>query len=643
MARILIVEDEPITAADLELKLAALGHEVAGWVDTGEDAVAQAPSLHPDLVLMDIRLAGAMDGIEAAAHLREQSPVPLVFLTAFADAETVDRACATEPFGYLLKPFTERSVATAVQVALTRARAEQGQADRERWAAAALAGAGEALRSAGEALVAVDGQGTIRFLNGHAESLLGVRADAAVGRDGRALVRLAASPGDPRHPLDVALQDGTIVSAPHVMLTAGGDPARAVNVAYSAAPVTTAGGRRGAVIVLREEVPPAAARRPARSDAVAALTRTLSHEVNNPLTYNLGALQLAIRELDHLRALGALEPGGADTGAAQRESTLLRIESLLRDAHEGASRVAGVMRDLGSFSLSERDRVPVSPPEVIDLAIGLAAAAPPQVKLIRRIEAGPMVLGNRWQLARVVAFALQHVADAVSPDDPAASIQLTVGVDPRGWARFVVDGRGPRAPLAATRAATSPATDVVREGSVAMAIAEHVVDEHGGAMRFRDGTGGREVEIVLPPVRRGVVAERRSAAPGEMRGRVLIVDDEPMIGRVLEITLQPEHDVKAVTSAEGALALLERGDAFDVILCDLSMPGMTGQDLHDHLRRSRPTVASRMIFMSAGARTPEGAAFLETVADRRIDKPFRTDQLLPLVRERVRAVRARAD
>lgn len=643
MARILIVEDEPITAADLELKLAALGHEVAGWVDTGEDAVAQAPSLHPDLVLMDIRLAGAMDGIEAAAHLREQSSVPLVFLTAFADAETVDRACTTEPFGYLLKPFTERSVATAVQVALTRARAEQGQADRERWAAAALAGAGEALRSAGEALVAVDEAGTVRFLNGHAEILLGVRADAAVGSDGRALLQLAATLGDRRHPLDAALQDGTIVSAPRAILTPGGDIARSVDIAYSAAPVTTAGGRRGAVILLREEVPAATgARRTARPDAVAALSRTLSHEVNNPLTYNLGALQLAIRELDHLRALGALESGAADTTAAQRESALLRIESLLHDAHDGATRVAGVMRDLQSFSLSQRDRVPVSPPEVLDLAIGLAASSPRPAKLIRRVETAPLVLGHRWQLARVVAFALQHVAEAVSPDDPAASIELVVGVDPRGWARIVVEGRGPRTALAGGHA-TAPPVSEVREGSVAMAIAEHVIDEHGGAMRFRDGTGGRQVEIVLPPVQRRALAGRPGSPPGATRGSVLVVDDEPMIGRVLEITLQPEHDVKSVTSAESALALLERGDAFDVILCDLSMPGMTGQDLHEHLRRTRPDVASRMIFMSAGARTPEGAAFLESVADRRIDKPFRTDQLLPLVRERIRMVRAGAD
>jgi CheY-like chemotaxis protein len=132
MARIMVVEDEPITAADLEQKLGALGHEVT-WVDTGEEAIAEARAIEHDVILMDIRLRSDMSGIDAAQQLRQRSDVPIVFLTAFADPQTVERACATLPHGYLLKPFTERSVATAVQVALTRARAERAQREGARW------------------------------------------------------------------------------------------------------------------------------------------------------------------------------------------------------------------------------------------------------------------------------------------------------------------------------------------------------------------------------------------------------------------------------------------------------------------------------------------------------------------------------
>ncbi|MBC7172719.1 MAG: response regulator, partial [Polyangiaceae bacterium] len=108
MAHIMVVEDEPITAADLEQTLLGMGHELSAWADSGEEAVAQAKKLAPDLVLMDIRLRGEMTGIEAAERIRRDADIPVVFLTAFADRDTVDRACATHPYGYLVKPFTER-------------------------------------------------------------------------------------------------------------------------------------------------------------------------------------------------------------------------------------------------------------------------------------------------------------------------------------------------------------------------------------------------------------------------------------------------------------------------------------------------------------------------------------------------------
>src|SRR4249920_556604 len=144
MARIIVVEDEPITAADLEEKLTALGHEIT-WFDTGEEVAAEASSIPFDLVLMDIRLRGEMSGIDAAEQLCKQGDVPILFLTAFADQPTVDRASATRPYGYLLKPFTDRSVAAAVQVALARAASDRKRLECQRCATTALHNVGEAL------------------------------------------------------------------------------------------------------------------------------------------------------------------------------------------------------------------------------------------------------------------------------------------------------------------------------------------------------------------------------------------------------------------------------------------------------------------------------------------------------------------
>ena len=117
---VLIVEDERIVALDLQYQLRRLGYAVSDVASSGEEALDRVEETHPDVVLMDIRLEGAMDGVETAEELRDRSDVPVVFLTAYADDRTLERAKATEPFGYLLKPFEERELQIAIEIALYR-------------------------------------------------------------------------------------------------------------------------------------------------------------------------------------------------------------------------------------------------------------------------------------------------------------------------------------------------------------------------------------------------------------------------------------------------------------------------------------------------------------------------------------------
>lgn len=119
-ADILIVEDEGIIAADLAACLEDLGYRVTGEAATGEDALCQAAARRPDLVLMDIKLAGEMDGITAAARLREEQGIPVIFLTSHADDATLQRARESQPFGYLIKPFAERELRAAIEMGIFR-------------------------------------------------------------------------------------------------------------------------------------------------------------------------------------------------------------------------------------------------------------------------------------------------------------------------------------------------------------------------------------------------------------------------------------------------------------------------------------------------------------------------------------------
>jgi signal transduction histidine kinase len=115
---ILIVEDENIVALDMRMRLEAMGYRVVDVVDSGERATESVARLQPDLVLMDIKLKGDQDGIEAASQLRERSEVPVIFVTAFTDERTLDRAKRASPYGYIVKPFHERELRIAIELAI---------------------------------------------------------------------------------------------------------------------------------------------------------------------------------------------------------------------------------------------------------------------------------------------------------------------------------------------------------------------------------------------------------------------------------------------------------------------------------------------------------------------------------------------
>ncbi len=123
-ARILVVEDEPASALHIETRLEFMDYQVVATVSSGEEAVLHAEQDGPDLVLMDIHLAGAMDGIQAAETIRTQWKIPVIYLTAYDDDGTLERAKITGPFGYLLKPFSERDLRHTIEIALYKSRIE---------------------------------------------------------------------------------------------------------------------------------------------------------------------------------------------------------------------------------------------------------------------------------------------------------------------------------------------------------------------------------------------------------------------------------------------------------------------------------------------------------------------------------------
>jgi putative two-component system response regulator len=139
-ARIMIVEDEEIVADDIRASLEKMGYAVCAMASTGEEAVKKATETHPDLVLSDIMLEGAVDGITAAEQIRTQVNIPVIYLTAYADNDTMERAKITEPYGYIIKPFQDRELQIAIEIALYKKRAEEKIKTVERESRAQLEG-----------------------------------------------------------------------------------------------------------------------------------------------------------------------------------------------------------------------------------------------------------------------------------------------------------------------------------------------------------------------------------------------------------------------------------------------------------------------------------------------------------------------
>lgn len=174
--RILIVEDQAIIAADLASRLTKLGHEVVGTVATGEAAVELARRIRPSVILMDIQLKAGMDGVQAAAAIGHDLHIPIVFLTSHSDRATFQRAKQVRPMGYVVKPFQDRELSMAIELALHRAESEKRVAESHRWL-------NTTLRSIGDGVIATDAQGVIRFMNSAAEALTGWEEKFVLGRD----------------------------------------------------------------------------------------------------------------------------------------------------------------------------------------------------------------------------------------------------------------------------------------------------------------------------------------------------------------------------------------------------------------------------------------------------------------------------
>lgn len=243
--RILVVEDESVVAKDIQWSLKGLGYAICGWASSGEEAIQKARDLKPDLVLMDIVLKGDMDGVQASEHIRENYNIPVIYLTAYADDHTLQRAKVTEPFGYILKPFEERELHTTVEIALYRHKTEKAIREKEQWLSTML-------KSIGEGVITTDTAGNVTFINSVAEALTGWPEAEAVGKQvGQIFVIQNESGRIGEHPVSQCQKlKGAVGPEVHALLVRNGEP---ILIEDNATPIKDDGGETiGYILVFRD-------------------------------------------------------------------------------------------------------------------------------------------------------------------------------------------------------------------------------------------------------------------------------------------------------------------------------------------------------------------------------------------------------
>jgi PAS domain S-box-containing protein len=376
-----------------------------------------------------------------------------------------------------------------------------------------------------------------------------------------------------------------------------------------------------------------------RMASVGTLAAGVAHEINNPLAAVMANLDYIA---DVVGKLGTSSPG-AMTPAMRETRIRDEIKAPLDDAREAAERVRFIVRDLKMFSRSPSEELkgPVSVKDVMESSLRMAwNEVRHRARLVKNYGNVPDVDANEARLGQVFLNLIVNAAQAI-PEGCADSNEIRVATRlERKRVVIEVTDTGPGIPpeiLNRVFDAFFTTKGGVGTG-LGLAICHRIVTDIGGELTVRSELGvGTVFRVSLPEaVIEPVTAQPATIPPVGRRGRILIVDDEEMIIRILTRILGKEHEVVATVDAREALALCVAGEKFDLILCDLMMPLMTGMELHSEISLLSPDQAKAMIFVTGGAFTEKTRSFLSDIPKEHIEKPFDAANLRAIVQRYLR-------
>lgn len=603
--RLLIVEDN---RHDLSLIRRLLEDSADAWVTESARSLEQVDRFFEherfDVITADLGLPDSTGLDTVVGLLRRMPETPLVVLTGDIDLALGPTAVALGAHDFLLKGgLSTRLLDDVLRMAIERCHREQQLHD--------------IIRQNCDAMIVVDESGLIRLANPAAEDLFG--SQQLTGENFGYPVQ-----ADTTTELTILGRDEPRLAEMRTAETVwGGEPA----ILASLRDITD---RKRADDLQRRLW------HADRLTAVGQLAAGVAHEINNPAAFVLSNVRIIDEELERLQSnLG--EDGQATIDAQQ----LLDLRLMLKDCREGVTRIGRIAKDLRIFSRIEGDEI--EEVELNDLVRAAHRMTSTETRHRATVELDlhplPLVAADRSKLMQVLTNLLVNAAQAIDEGTPDDARILVSSRHVDNEVRIAVSDTGSGIEQQNLERVFDPFFTTKPRGvgtGLGLPLSADIVRKHGGKLTVDSEVDvGTTVTITIPidSELSATLGKRKKKAPSNVtrRWRLLIIDDEVALLRVMKRQLKRDHDVVTARNAEVGLDIIASSPPFDAIVCDLMMPDVDGVNFYQRLQASDPDAARRVIICSGGAFLPKARSFLESVEAPVLGKPFDIQELLEIV------------
>lgn len=581
----MVVEDELIVADDIKTSLQKLGYDVVATVSSGEQSIAKAEQLKPDLVLMDIILKKEMDGIEAADIIVKRFNIPVIFLTAHSDDATLKKAKVSEPYGYILKPFDERDLLTNIEIALYKHKMETRLKMSEQWFSTTL-------KSIGDAIIATDNKGNVKFMNGIAEDITGWTMEQSGGKNLNQIFKIIneSTLEEIENPIEVVLRKGSAVSSnSHTLLISKNG--NRVPIDNSASPIKSENGDiQGVVMVFHDLTEKKKLQeklmKKQKLESLGVLAGGIAHDFNNILTAVMGNISISMLSLNTDSVI--FDNLSKAEKACKRASEL--SNQLITFSKGGSPlkktiNIAELLRDCVQLVLNTRD-----------------------IKYTLDIKGESLkVQAQRSQLTQVISNILINSVESISTGGLIKISLDTVDLDSDSepgvkekFIRISIEDNGTGIDKESIGKIFDPYFTTKNSGSgLGLAIVNSVIEQHGGSIEVDSNPGGgTKFTIYLPASDQQLVTESPySSKLMTGRGKILVMDDEPQVRELTQNVLrQVGYEVQICSDGKEVIEKYVRAansdSKFDLVILDLIVPqGMGGIETVEKLLDFDPHVS----------------------------------------------------